>query len=109
VRDYIHVDDLAVAHVLALEHNRPGRHRIYNLGSGDGYSVRQVIDTARRVTGREIPAVEEARRPGDPPALVAGADRARTELGWEPRKGLEDMIGDAWQWYQAHPQGYRGA
>jgi UDP-glucose 4-epimerase len=108
VRDYIHVDDLAVAHVLALEHNRPGEHRIYNLGSGHGYSVRQVIDTARRVTGREIPAVEEARRPGDPPALVAGAERARTELGWEPRKGLEDMIGDAWAWYQAHPGGYAG-
>jgi UDP-glucose 4-epimerase len=108
VRDYIHVDDLAVAHVLALEHNRPGEHRIFNLGSGHGYSVRQVIDVARRVTGREIPAVDEPRRPGDPPALVAAADRARAELGWEPRKGLEDMIGDAWAWHEAHPRGYSG-
>jgi UDP-glucose 4-epimerase len=108
VRDYIHVDDLAVAHVLALEHNTPGEHRIYNLGSGHGYSVRQVIDTVRRVTGREIRAVEEARRPGDPPALVAAADRARAELGWVPEKSLEDMIGDAWAWMRAHPEGYAG-
>jgi UDP-glucose 4-epimerase len=106
VRDYIHVDDLAIAHVLALEHNTPGEHRIYNLGTGHGYSVRQVIETARSVTGREIPATEEARRPGDPPALVASADRAAQELGWEPTKGLEDMIRDAWEWHQAHPGGY---
>ena len=106
VRDYIHVDDLAVAHVLAMEANTPATHRIYNLGTGHGYSVRQVIETARRVTGREIPAVEEARRAGDPPALVAAAGRAKAELGWEARKGLEDMIGDAWAWYQAHPRGY---
>jgi UDP-glucose 4-epimerase len=109
VRDYIHVDDLAVAHVLALEHNRPGEHRIYNLGSGHGYSVREVIDTVRRVTGREITALEEARRPGDPPALVAAADRARAELGWVPERSLEDMIGDAWAWMQANPEGYAGA
>jgi UDP-glucose 4-epimerase len=108
VRDYIHVDDLAVAHVLALEHNTEGVHRIYNLGTGHGYSVRQVIETARTVTGRDIPAIEEARRPGDPPTLVAGAQRAATELGWEPRKSLEDMIGDAWAWYEAHPGGYAG-
>jgi UDP-glucose 4-epimerase len=106
VRDYVHVDDLAVAHTLALEHNAPGVHRVYNLGTGHGYSVRQVIETARRITGSEIPAVEEGRRPGDPPALVAAADRAREELGWEPRKGLEEMIGDAWSWYQANPDGY---
>jgi UDP-glucose 4-epimerase len=108
VRDYIHVDDLAVAHVLALEHNTPGEHRIYNLGTGHGYSVKQVIETARRVTGREIVAVEEARRAGDPAALVAGADRARAELGWEPRKSLEEMITDAWAWREAHPDGYAG-
>jgi UDP-glucose 4-epimerase len=106
VRDYIHVDDLAVAHVLALEANQPGRHRIYNLGTGHGYSVREVVEAARRVTGREIPAREEARRPGDPAALVAAADRAREELGWEPRKGLEEMIADAWAWHQANPEGY---
>jgi UDP-glucose 4-epimerase len=106
VRDYIHVDDLAVAHVLAMEHNRPGEHRIYNLGTGHGYSVREVVDTARRVTGREIKAIEEGRRPGDPPALVAAADRAHAELGWQPEKTLEDMISDAWEWHRAHPRGY---
>jgi UDP-glucose 4-epimerase len=106
VRDYIHVDDLAVAHILALEANEPGRHRIYNLGTGHGYSVREVIDAARRVTGREIPAREEPRRAGDPAALVAAADLARTELGWEPEKGLDEMIGDAWSWHSAHPRGY---
>jgi UDP-glucose 4-epimerase len=106
VRDYIHVDDLAVAHVLAMEHNRPGEHRIYNLGTGHGYSVREVVETARRLTGREIKAIEEGRRPGDPPALVAAADRAHAELGWQPEKTLEDMISDAWEWHRAHPRGY---
>ena len=106
IRDYIHVDDLSVAHLLAMDHNAPGEHHVYNLGTGHGYSVRQVIEAARRVTGREIPAVEEARRPGDPPALVAAADRAHAELGWEARKGLEEMIADAWAWKQANPQGY---
>ena len=108
VRDYIHVDDLARAHMLALDATRPGRHRIYNLGTGDGYTVKEVVDTARRVTGREIPAHEEPRRPGDPAALVAASDRIRDELGWQPEKGLEDMIADAWGWHQAHPRGYEG-
>lgn len=106
VRDYIHVEDLGRAHLLALQAACPGRHRIYNLGTGDGYTVKEVIDTARRVTGKEIPAVEEPRRPGDPAALVAAADRIRDELGWVPEKGLEDMIADAWAWHQAHPNGY---
>ncbi len=106
VRDYIHVEDLGRAHALALAATRPGRHRVYNLGTGDGYTVKEVVDTARQVTGREIPAVEEPRRPGDPAALVAAGDRVRDELGWEPEKGLEDMIADAWAWHQAHPDGY---
>jgi UDP-glucose 4-epimerase len=106
VRDYIHVEDLAVAHRLALETNTGGRHRIINLGTGHGYSVRQVIETARSVTGKEIPAVEEDRRPGDPAALVAAADLAREELGWVPERDLETMISDAWAWHQAHPGGY---
>jgi UDP-glucose 4-epimerase len=106
VRDYIHVEDLGRAHALALAATRPGRHCIYNLGTGDGYTVKEVVDTARRVTGREIPTVEEPRRPGDPAALVAAGDRIREELGWEPEKGLEDMIADAWAWHQAHPDGY---
>ncbi|HEX5620338.1 MAG TPA: UDP-glucose 4-epimerase GalE, partial [Solirubrobacteraceae bacterium] len=92
VRDYIHVEDLGRAHMLALQAARPGRHRIYNLGTGDGYTVKEVVDTARRVTGREIPAREEPRRPGDPAALVAASDRIRDELGWVPEKGLEEMI-----------------
>ncbi len=106
VRDYIHVEDLATAHALALGALQPGRHRIYNLGTGHGYSVREVVDAARRVTGREIPAIEEARRPGDPAALVAAADRARAELGWTPERDLDAMIADAWAWHQAHPGGY---
>ena len=106
VRDYVHVIDLGVAHVTALEAIEPGTHAIYNMGSGRGYSVREVVEAARRVTGREIPAREEARRPGDPPALVASNAKIRTELGWEPERGLETMIADAWEWHQAHPRGY---
>lgn len=106
VRDYIHVEDLGAAHVLALDAVTPGRHRIYNLGTGDGYTVREVIEAARRVTGAEIPAREEPRRPGDPAALVAASDRIRAELGWEPRQGLDAMIADAWAWHSAHPDGY---
>jgi UDP-glucose 4-epimerase len=106
VRDYIHIEDLGEAHLLALERLQPGVHRVFNLGSGDGYSVRDVIEAARKVTGREIVAREEPRRPGDPPELVAANARAREELGWAPRRGLEAMIADAWAWHQAHPQGY---
>jgi UDP-glucose 4-epimerase len=106
VRDYIHVEDLGEAHLLALDHLQPGTHRIFNLGNGDGYSVREVIEAARRVTGREIPVREEPRRAGDPAALVASSDRIRQELGWEPERGLDAMIADAWAWHQAHPHGY---
>ncbi|HET6548131.1 MAG TPA: UDP-glucose 4-epimerase GalE, partial [Solirubrobacter sp.] len=106
VRDYIHVEDLAAAHVLALEHASAGRHEVYNLGSAHGYSVREVIETARAVTGREIVAVDEPRRAGDPPRLVASNARARSGLGWEPERTLEDMVRDAWAWHQAHPGGY---
>src|SRR4051812_20220209 len=88
VRDYIHVEDLARAHALALDGLQSGRHRVYNLGTGDGYTVKEVVDTARRVTGREITAIEEPRRSGDPAALVAASDRIRDELGWKPEKGL---------------------
>jgi UDP-glucose 4-epimerase len=106
VRDYIHVEDLGEAHILALEALRPGEHRVYNLGTGTGYTVREVVEAARSVTGREIVAREEPRRPGDPPELVAAAERARGELGWEPRRGLEQMIADAWAWHEARPGGY---
>jgi UDP-glucose 4-epimerase len=107
VRDYIHIEDLGEAHLLALDRLVAGEHRVYNLGTGDGYTVREVIEAARRVTGREIPVRDEGRRAGDPPELVAANARARAELGWEPRRGLDEMIGDAWAWQQAHPQGYR--
>jgi UDP-glucose 4-epimerase len=105
VRDYIHVDDLARAHLLALEAIDGRGHDVFNLGNGAGYSVREVIETARRVTGHEIPVMEAERRPGDPAALVASSDRIRSELGWVPEKPeLEAMIGDAWEWMQAyHP------
>ena len=108
VRDYIHVEDLGEAHMLGLEKaTNTGEHRIYNLGNGTGFSVRQVIDAARAVTGREIPVKEEARRPGDPAALVASSRRIRDELGWVPRKPeVETMIADAWAWHQARPAGY---
>jgi UDP-glucose 4-epimerase len=107
VRDYIHVEDLGRAHLLALEAARPGEHRVYNLGNGAGFSVREVVEAARSVTGRTINAVEAPRRTGDPAVLVASSDRARAELGWKPEKPeLEAMISDAWDWMQAHPNGY---
>jgi UDP-glucose 4-epimerase len=106
VRDYIHVEDLGRAHILALEATEPGRHDVFNLGTGHGYTVREVIEAARRITGRPIPAEDSPRRPGDPAALVAAGERIRERLGWEPRQGLEEMIADAWAWHQAHPRGY---
>jgi UDP-glucose 4-epimerase len=106
VRDYIHVDDLVQAHVLALEKSVGGRHDIYNLGTSTGYSVRQVVDAVRRVTGREFEVREEDRRPGDPPRLVAANARAREGLGWAPQKSLDEIVADAWAWHSAHPSGY---
>jgi UDP-glucose 4-epimerase len=107
VRDYIHVEDLAAAHLLALEGARASEHRVFNLGNGNGFSVREVIAAAEAVTGLEIRTNEAPRRPGDPPMLVAASDRIRSELGWEPQKPrLENMIGDAWAFARAHPDGY---
>ena len=103
IRDYIHVEDLGRAHLLALEAAKEGEHRIYNLGNGEGFSVLEVIEAARRVTGRPIEAVESPRRPGDPAAVVASSERIRTELGWEPEKpDLGTMIFDAWNWLQSY-------
>ena len=102
VRDYIHVKDLADAHLLALGSNTPGTHRIFNLGSGDGYSVRQVIDTCREVTGHPIPAVDAPRRDGDPATLIASSARAISELGWTPRRtDLATIVADAWEFTRA--------
>jgi UDP-glucose 4-epimerase len=98
VRDYIHVDDLAAAHALALRHARPGQHAIYNLGSGAGFSVREVIEACREVTGHPIPAVAAPRRSGDPAVLVASSEAAIAELGWRPeRTDLATIVGDAWR------------
>ena len=109
IRDYIHVEDLGRAHLVALEAAEPGEHRVYNLGNGAGFSVREVIKAARDVTGRPIQAVEAPRRAGDPPTLVASSDRIRAELGWKPEKpSLQAMISDAWTWMQEHPNGYAG-
>ena len=108
IRDYIHVCDLAQAHVLALEHlGRGGECRIYNLGSEQGFSVRQVIETAKQVTQLEFAVEEAPRRAGDPAVLVASSARIRKELGWQPQRSeLETIVGDAWRWHKAHPQGY---
>ncbi|MCO5969368.1 UDP-glucose 4-epimerase GalE [Actinoallomurus soli] len=96
VRDYIHVVDLAEAHLLALDACAPGEHEIFNLGSGSGYSVREVIDVCREVTGHEIPAVESPRRPGDPAVLIASSAKISDRLGWKPERDLRAMVTDAW-------------
>jgi len=103
IRDYIHVDDLAEAHLLALEHAVPKQHRIYNLGSGTGFSVREVIDTCRVVTGHPLPAESAARRPGDPAVLIASSERAYQELGWRPtRTDLNRIVTDAWEFTERY-------
>lgn len=97
IRDYIHIRDLADAHLLALESNTPGKHRIFNLGSGEGYSVKEVIETCREVTGHEIPAEVAPRRAGDPAVLIASSEKAMKELGWKPtRTDLRTIVEDAW-------------
>ena len=108
IRDYIHVTDLAKAHILAVEYlARGGESDIFNLGNGVGYSVREVIETARSVTGHPIPATEVPRRAGDPARLVASGEKAKKVLGWEPEiKKLDDIIASAWKWHRTHPNGY---
>jgi len=109
VRDYIHVCDLADAHVLAAEAIEPGQVKVYNLGNGEGFSVRQVIEACREVTDYDIPAEPASRRPGDPPRLVASSDKAVAELGWQPRYPyLKEIVGHAWAWHKSHPHGYGG-
>jgi UDP-glucose 4-epimerase len=107
VRDYVHVSDLATAHVLALEALSARDRLIYNLGSGKGFSVRQVIDSARRITGMPIKVVESSRRPGDPAILIASSEKIRRELNWNPRyPQLDAIVSSAWEWMQKHPRGY---
>lgn len=108
IRDYIHVDDLASAHLLALEKLQPGHGLKYNLGTGRGYSVREVIHTAEKVTGKKVPVNEAPRRPGDPPELVASPAKVGKELGWRPQyMELEPILETAWNWHRTHPHGYK--
>lgn len=107
IRDYIHIADLVSAHLLALEALDEHDRLIYNLGNGQGYSVREVIETARAVTGHPIPAIEAPRRPGDPARLVASSQKIRRELGWQPQHpSLHEIIATAWEWHKTHPNGY---
>ena len=110
VRDYVHVTDIADAHLRALDVRLDdGSAVAVNLGTGEGRSVREVVEAARRVTGRPVPTVERPRRPGDPPELVAAVGRAASVLGWRAaHSSLEEILGSAWRWHQAHPHGYRG-
>ncbi|MCI0683224.1 MAG: UDP-glucose 4-epimerase GalE [Gemmataceae bacterium] len=108
IRDYIHVDDLALAHLLALEKLTPGLELHYNLGIGHGYSVREVIRTCEEVTGKMVPVKEGPRRPGDPPVLIASSEKIQKELGWKPHYvELRGIVETAWQWHASHPKGYR--
>ena len=109
VRDYIHVEDLIDAHLLALDYLRAGKpSAAFNLGNGQGFTNREIIETARRVTGCAIPVSEEGRRPGDPAALIASSEKAMEVLGWNPKHAaIEDIIGSAWNWHRTHPEGYR--
>jgi len=111
IRDYIHVTDLAQAHILAIQKLEQGGHSaVYNLGNGSGYSVREVIETVRKVTGKKVISIDSPRRPGDPARLVATSEKIRKELKWVPKyPELETIIETAYQWHNNHPNGYRGA
>ena len=108
VRDYIHVNDLAQAHILAMKYLRDGNDsNIFNLGNGVGFTVKEVVETARKVTGHPISAKEEPRRAGDPSMLIASSAKAKEVLGWNPQYAdLETIIGTAWKWHKSHPNGY---
>ena len=109
VRDYIHVSDLAAAHILALDYlAQGGKSDVFNLGNGIGFTVREVIDAARRITGQPIPAEQLPRRPGDPAQLVASSEKAKRILGWQPQyDDLDTILTTAWRWHSRHPRGYR--
>ena len=107
VRDFIHIYDLAVAHLQVLQALDTSAPHIYNLGIGTGHSIREVIATASRVSGKSVPSIDSPRRPGDPPVLVASSDKIRRELGWSPKfSTLESILRSAWQWHSSHPHGY---
>ncbi|MGO9573838.1 MAG: UDP-glucose 4-epimerase GalE [Terriglobales bacterium] len=109
VRDYIHVCDLARAHLLALQALEKSSPLIYNLGNGRGFSVREVVEVARSVTGHPVPVIESPRRAGDPAVLIASSKKIRRELGWQPKfPDLKSIVESAWQWHRKHPDGYPG-
>jgi UDP-glucose 4-epimerase len=109
IRDYIHIDDLASAHLLAIQATTPETAEVFNVGTGQGQSVMEIIAACEKVTGRKIAQEIAPRRPGDPPALVADPTKLKTRLGWEPRyTAIEDTIATAWAWHQKHPDGYEG-
>jgi UDP-glucose 4-epimerase len=108
VRDYVHVEDLIDAHVLAMGKLQAGQAMAYNVGIGKGYSVREIIDAVRKVTGREFRVVEKPRRAGDPPMLFNNPEKIRRELGWCAKvTDLNEIIASAWSWFQKHPKGYK--
>jgi UDP-glucose-4-epimerase GalE len=108
IRDYIHVDDLCLAHILAMEALQPGDVRFYNLGIGRGYSVSEVYESAKRVTGVDIPVEYGARRAGDPAVLFADSQKIQRDLGWSPRyTEIDQIVATAWNWFKAHPDGYQ--
>jgi UDP-glucose 4-epimerase len=108
IRDYVHISDLVTAHVLALESLEKDDKLVYNVGSGSGFSVREVVEAARKVTGHPIPAAETPRRPGDPARLVASPAKIEAELGWQAQhSSLDEILSSAWEWHQGHPQGYQ--
>ena len=107
IRDYIHVEDLADAHEMALRRIEPGRGLTHNVGTGRGFSVLEVIEAARKITGRPIAVINDARRAGDPPALVASSDAIQRDLGWSPKhREIESIVASAWKWHLSHPHGY---
>jgi UDP-glucose 4-epimerase len=107
IRDYIHIADLVSAHLLALDALKERDKLVYNIGNGSGFSVREVIEAARKVTGHAIPVIESARRAGDPARLVASPKKIKSELGWNPlHTNMQDIISSAWEWHKSHPNGY---
>jgi len=107
IRDYVHVDDLASAHLLAIDATKPDTAEVFNIGTGNGQSVMEIISACERVTGKAIPVEVVDRRPGDPPALVANPTKLKTQLGWVPKyTSIDDTIATAWRWHTAHPDGY---
>ena len=104
IRDYIHIKDLAQAHILGLQLGKRG---FFNLGNGDGYSVKEVISMCEQITGKKIPVIEKPRRAGDPPLLIAASEKVKRELGWVPKyQSIEKIIESAWAWHLKHPNGY---